>query len=166
LFDLSDGSDGIKGFSGLANRDHKGVFGDDRVFIPELRGDLSLGRNAGFFFKEERSDTAGMPGGSAAEDQDPADGLEVLRGEVKVLKFDSAKIFNEPVMEGLFEGLGLFENFFEHEMLEVSLGTDVVFKAELFRGFGDLDAGMVKDFDFIGLDDGQFVIPKEEDIEV
>ena len=52
MFDFPDSRDGIEGFAGLADGDHKGAFRDDRVFIPELRSDFRLGRDAGFFFKE------------------------------------------------------------------------------------------------------------------
>ena len=86
-------------------------------------------RDAGFFFEEKRSDAAGMPRSPAAEDQDAADGLEVLRGEIEIFEFDGPEIFNESVMQGLFEGLWLFEDFLEHKMLKISFRTDVIFEA-------------------------------------
>ena len=152
-FDFAHGGDGVEGFARLADGDDEGVFGDDRVFIAEFRGDFCLGRDAGFVFEKGGGDQAGMPGSSAGEDEDAADGEEVGRGEGEVFKFGGAKIGDEAVVEGLLDGLGLLEDFFEHEM-GIAVFGDGDCGRMLSRSvfFCDGGAALVEDFDFIGAD--------------
>ena len=97
--------------------DHRHI-GHRRIAIPELAGVFHLGRNPRELFQQVFTDQSRVPARAAGCQHDAVHAAQVLRVEVQAAELGGRFFLVQPSAEGVFDGLGLLEDFLEHVMLK------------------------------------------------
>ena len=139
------GSHGIQRLAGLADENDQGVFIHQRVAVAEFRGKTYLHRAAQQPLPVVFADHAHMIAGTAGNNKDAADALNIVPRQVKVIQHHPA--IPDAGRNGLADGFRLLEDLLEHE----------VGIAALFRG-GNVPVDVA-----VSLFDGVHLIVEEAD---
>ena len=81
---------------------------------------------------------AGVPGGAAGQDDDPPDVAQFEVRQLDAAELDVAAVGQDPAAERIADGLGLFEDLLEHEMLVAALLDLPQIPGDLLDLLGDL----------------------------
>ena len=106
----------VRRLTGLADDDRQSIRCNGASAIPELRGDFDTDRDVGQVFKDILSDHADVVGGTASDDEDVVDRLDVIRGHAGRGEVDLVLVVGDG-MDGVLDGLRLFVELLEHEVL-------------------------------------------------
>ncbi len=87
---VPDRHQGVGGLAGLADRDHQGVPGEDRVAVAELVGELDLAGDPGPVLDGVLRDEAGVERGAARHDDDLVDLAELVLADPDLVELQGA----------------------------------------------------------------------------
>ena len=116
-----DGCKRVGGFARLRNRNNHVEGSDYGVAVAKLAGVLYLHRNSGQVLNEVLSHQACMPRGSAANYKNALRTQELVADGVETGHFDFARLEIQSSAHGVKNGLGLFKDFFDHEVIKSAL---------------------------------------------
>ena len=111
---------GVSGLPGLGQGEYDRVLIDGRVAVAEFAGVFDLHGQAGKFLEKVLTDQGRVVTGSARRHDHPVDLSEPFRAEVQAAKVGSGVAIIEPAAHGVGQCVGLFEDFFQHEMAIVA----------------------------------------------
>ena len=107
----------VERLAGLADRHVERVRVHHRVAVPELRGGLGVGRDAGQFLGQHRAHLAGVVGRAAAEELHLPDRPELARVQVDAAQPGGGEPLVEPAAQRPAQRLGLLVDLLAHEVL-------------------------------------------------
>lgn len=161
---FAEGSEGVDCFPGLADGEDEGVLIEGGVAVTEFRGVFDFDGDAGEAFDEVFGDEAGVPGGTAGEEENAVDPEKFLGGEVQSTEDGGAAVVGEAATHAVFKGGGLLKDFLFHEAGKVAeFGGGGVPVDLLDDGF-DVGAGGSGDAEVVGAEVHHFVVVEVNDV--
>ena len=125
LLGFLEGGQRVGGFARLANREDQRARLDDGVPVAELRSVFDFHGHAREVFDHVFADHAGIVARAASGDDDAVDVAEFPDVRVEARELRVAFGTEQAAAHGVAEHLGLFENFFQHEVGEPALRDGV-----------------------------------------
>ena len=116
-----DGRKRVCGFARLRNRNNHVEGSDYGVAVAKLTGVLYLYWNSGQVLNKVLAHQARMPRGSAANNKNALRAEELVADGVETGHFDFARLEIQTSAHRVKNGLGLFEDFFDHEVIKSAL---------------------------------------------
>ena len=116
-----DCSEGVGGFAGLRYGDHHVVGANDGIAVAELASVLHLYRDSGKVLDEVLADEAGVPRGSAANNNNALGVQQFVANRVQASHLDLAGLEVEASAHRVQDRLGLLKDFFDHEVIKATL---------------------------------------------
>ena len=111
----------VRGFARLRDDDGQHVRGNDRVAIAEFAAVIHFDRNPGQLLDHELARQRRVPTGSAGDDLDFLERLELLRRDIHLVQKNAAALLADTPERGIADGARLLEDFLEHEVLVAAL---------------------------------------------
>ena len=125
-FGFAQGGQGIARLAGLADDNHEAARIHQGIAVAEFTGNVRFHRDPGEFLQIVFADKTGVVRRAAGNDKDLLDAPQVRFRPVQLGEIDGSLFLAQAAAHGLADGLRLFVNLLQHEMLE----------AALFRRFG------------------------------
>src|SRR5207247_9159393 len=137
---------------------------EDGAAIAELGGDVDLDGEAGKLFDQVLADQGGVPGGAAGDEAEAVEAGGVAILEAELWDADVGRLEVQAFAHGVAEGLGLLEDFFEHEV-----GVAGLFGGLAVPGDGGRAAAKGRPVeraqgDAVGGQDGELALVEDEDL--
>ena len=147
LTGIPDRHQSVCGLTRLADRDHQGVAGQDRVAIAELMSQLDLARDPGPVLDRIFGDQSGVVGGAATDHHDPVDVAELALADPHFIELEGA-FWCVATQQRIADHFWLLEDLLAHEPVVAALlsGRQIPIDVVLLAGgwsaveVGDLDA--------------------------
>ncbi len=127
---------GVDGFTGLAHHDAEGLVSGQGTAVAVFGCDFYRNRNLHEPFDVVFRYEAGVVGGAAGGDEDVVDAVEAFFRPAQVVEVDRA-VFVQMNLHGIMDSLGLFVNFFQHEMREAAFFCCFSTPFHFLHFFGD-----------------------------